>query len=156
MAASARTSGTSAPFASSLNRGSFASRSAAACAVARDRATLVRRACAFAAEYVDFLACVVCASVSFLPVGRRVVVVWAARVSADRPTHITAARIPNRQTVVESRNRVTGEAFGRQLVTRSIGILANIHQFARPLIRRTTNARTTRHPFQERCHVAWD
>src|SRR5574342_1136349 len=124
MAASARTSGTRAPFASSLNRGSWASRSVRACAAARERATLVRRAFALAAEYVDFLACV-WASVSFLPVGRRVV---CAKVSADRPMHTMAGRTPRAWAVLAGRNRVTGEAFTRQPVRRSIGILANILQ----------------------------
>src|SRR5215471_4740912 len=100
MAASARTSGTSAPFASSLYRGSCASRSALACVAARERATLVLRAWALAAEYV-FLPWVACASVSFLPVGRRVVVVAVvvvvvdcASALADRPMHKIAVRMP--------------------------------------------------------------
>jgi hypothetical protein len=63
--------------------------------------------------------------------GRRLV--WPAKVSADRPTNRTAVRTPRRWTVVEIRNLITGEAFTRQLVTRSIGILADKLHLASPL-----------------------
>src|SRR5262245_61640991 len=101
MAASARTSGTSAPDSSSLKRGSWASRNARAAADAR----AVRRWRAAVAEYFEAAAGV------FFRVSFFVLVpddrVWPARVSDGRP----------RTTRLARRHRAQGKGVGRFGIT---------------------------------------
>src|SRR5687768_8257787 len=70
IAASARTSGTSAPFSSVLNLGCWASTRALACAAARARAALSRRDCAVLPEevFLAFVARGVVAAFEVVPV----------------------------------------------------------------------------------------
>src|SRR5687767_10817739 len=108
MAASARTSGTRAPAASSLNWGSCASLSCRAAAAARARATFARRAREALAEYAAFFFVAAFLSVSFL------LEVEPVCANADGVGQANAAITVRRQIsreILNGRVRVTGETF---------------------------------------------
>src|SRR5262245_66463816 len=109
IAASARTSGTTLPVSSNLNRGSSASRSAAACRAARRRDARNCRLRA-AVGFVGFEAVVVFRTAGLLAVEletvfRPVVARVAALDGAGTPTAVIAIRTPIRPDVAASLNR---------------------------------------------------
>ena len=131
MAASARISGTSAPAASSLKRGSWASRKARAAAAAR-----AARRFRDADEVVTFDEAGAFLRLSFFVEVSDVRDAdrWAPWVSDGSPKKTTAARRQRTRENGAGRNEITGSnSLESSRLQRSIGILTNNLQFARVL-----------------------
>src|SRR5689334_19776786 len=123
IAASARTSGTTLPASSSLNRGSMASRSAAACTAAFVRATRVRAGMtvfAFTGAFAAAGFAAVVVEVAVLWTTRRfvgVVVLAVVDVEVPTPAHawpgrMTAETVTQKQisrNAAKNRDRITGK-----------------------------------------------
>jgi hypothetical protein len=107
MAASARTSGTSAPDSSSLNLGSWASRRARAWAAARERARLRRALLVDAREVVDFRV-IVFLVVVFFGAAWVAVADWADAMSTEKPRQTNAVRTHHTRDVLEKLGKITG------------------------------------------------
>src|SRR5262245_23289207 len=107
MAASARTSGTSAPDSSSRNLGSWASLRSRAWVAARERARLRRAVLVDAREVVDFRV-IVFLVVVFFGLAWVAVADCADAMSTVRPRHMNAVRTHQTREVFEKPGKITG------------------------------------------------